>query len=420
MNVRIPFGNKEISFNIPGKNFVEIIEPRKIKLPESEPELIEDRLNHPIGTACLEELAKYINGRVSIIIDDNTRLTPTHKILSQIISRLTTAKIRYNQIKIVIATGTHRAMNRKEIIEKIGRDIYEKVSVTNHIFNDRNRLSYLGSSKCGIDVWLSKDVVNSDMRVVIGSVIPHAAVGWAGGAKMLYPGVAGEDTIRKFHVSANLDIRNRLGEVETPIRHDIEKMVSKVGLEFLVNMVLTPRKEIVDIGCGNYIKAHRYAVKVGESVFRVRIKKKVKLLIASSYPADLDFWQAAKAICNAEGAVENEGTLIIVTPCPEGIPKSHQKYCEYIGSDPDKLAEKIMCNEVKEKIIAAPAVRLGQIRKRIRIGIVSTGLRENEVKRMKFEYWGNIEGAISNKMKEYGKDVPISVMPYAGEIYTYL
>ena len=92
-------------------------------------------LSHPIGSKTLGELAKGVNN-VVLIADDNTRLTPTDKIIPVLLAELNSAGIRDEQITIIIALGTHRFMTDGEIQAKFGKEVVSRVTVKNHDFRD--------------------------------------------------------------------------------------------------------------------------------------------------------------------------------------------------------------------------------------------------------------------------------------------
>ena len=73
----IPYGKTEVCARIPTRNFLGSIEPNeKPKVEDPNAEIIR-ALNNPIGTKKLSEIAKE-NDKVTIVVDDATRATPSH------------------------------------------------------------------------------------------------------------------------------------------------------------------------------------------------------------------------------------------------------------------------------------------------------------------------------------------------------
>ena len=75
---------------------------------------------------------------------------------------------------------------------------------------------------------------------------------------------------------------------------------------------------------------------------------------------------------------------------------------------------------VTDRVTAGPAWRFACCRERIRVGIVSDGLGRDLVEKMKFDYFSTVGDAVSALIKRHGPDTQISVIPAAGEVYTYV
>ena len=110
----------------------------------------------------------------------------------------------------------------------------------NSRFDDPDHLVNVGKSEDGVTILIDEEVINADIKIGIGSIVPHAALGWSGGGKIIYPGVAGKETVMHFHYTHGLTEANLTGQEETVVRTRMEDWVQHVGLDFIVNCVLTP------------------------------------------------------------------------------------------------------------------------------------------------------------------------------------
>jgi len=418
VSVEIPFGADTLKFDLPRRCLVDVLRPNQVE-PADEAAVLASALARPVGSPPLRQVAR-AGMSVAVLVDDLTRRTPADRILPPVLAELHAGGVRTEDITIVVALGTHRPMTPDEIERKIGRATARAVRACNHDCRDRQGLVHLGRSRSGTQVWVNRQVAQADLRVAVGAVIPHGAVGYAGGGKMIYPGVAGADTVEEFHVAANLDPRNRSGVNDAPARLEIEEMVQKVGLEFIVNVVTTADGRVYEAVCGHYVRAHRRGIPAAQRIYGVAARRQVDILIVSSHPADLDFWQAGKAIYNCQSLVRDGGSLIIVTPCPEGIPREHAAFAEYIGRDPEELAAAIRSGSVPDRITAAPAVPLGRFRRRIRMAVVSPGISAAALAPAKMEKFDSVEEAAEEKMAEYGAGAGVSVVTHGGETVPYV
>jgi len=194
----------------------------------------------------------------------------------------------------------------------------------------------MGLVSGSVRIWLDPIVHESDFKIGIGSIEPHTAAGYTGGAKIIYPGVVGEETVSNFHIISAF-LGNLTGNPDNRARLFMEKWVDSVGLDYIINAIVTPENKIYKVVAGHFVKAHRAGVKYSREVWEIKSNKRIDCAIVSSYPADLDLWQAGKAIVNCEMAIPDDSFLILITPCYEGV-VPHPKYIDYIGNNgPEKL-----------------------------------------------------------------------------------
>jgi nickel-dependent lactate racemase len=236
--------------------------------------------------------------------------------------------------------------------------------------------------------------------------------------------------VESFHVAANSDPENQAGRLDSPIRTEIEKLVELVGLDLIVNLVIDPYGEVCRLTAGHYIESHRRAVPLARELYGLPISGPSSVLVAGSAPADLDFWQAAKGIFNCQAAVEDGGWLVLVTPCPEGIPAEHGAFDRCIGLPPARIEEMLERLEGEDgagadpemdRVTLAPALALSRFRQRIRIAVVSPGLTAEQVEWMGFSSFATVEEALARILEELPQEKRrVDVVPQGGSTYPYI
>lgn len=413
--IGLPYANRVIFFEVPDPQFGEVLQPNTVLLPADDLPGIVDSLDRPIGTPPLIKLAR---GRKAAMIfcDDLTRPTPVRRILPAIIERLNQAGLRDEQITIMMALGTHRPMSPREMVAKVGTEVFNRVGVVNSEAWSHNRLTYLGVGAHDTPVYVDTRATQADLKIGLGTILPHPAAGWGGGGKIIYPGVAGEETVRSLHLQQGETPWNMFGAISSPVRANLERWVNVVGLDFIVNVILTPGGSIYRSVAGHYVKAHRQGVRSAQEVYVVPARSRADIVVVSSHPADLDFWQASKAILGADHLVADGGSLILVTPCPEGA-GPHKELLEYTGvPDPETLLAAVRNGTISEPVAASGAASLARMRRRVRFGLVSDGLGPQEAAVMGYEYFDSVQDAVDAKLQEYGPDACVSVIPYGAEI----
>ncbi|MGL5512863.1 MAG: lactate racemase domain-containing protein [Sporomusa sp.] len=58
----------------------------------------------------------------------------------------------------------------------------------------------LGKTPNGTSVWVNRQAYETDFKIGIGSIVPRHIPGFAGGAKIVQPGISGEQTTAKTHL----------------------------------------------------------------------------------------------------------------------------------------------------------------------------------------------------------------------------
>ena len=342
MKITMPYGKEKVRFEIPDQNFIGMMDPEFVNPIADLDRAIEAAIDHPFGCDPLDQIV--VPGKkIAVIIDDGSRPTPQNKILPILLRRLEKAGARREDIRIVAALGSHRYMTEDELRERVGDEVYSNYAVMNSEFRDPEKLVYVGDTPEGVKILASKVVMDTEIHIGVGCLVPHPVMGWGGGGKILYPGIAGEKTVAYFHLKASLFDENMFGCDTTPIRNMMEGWVNSIGLDFIINVILNAHLEIADVVAGHYIAAQREGVRRGKKIVGYQVKEKADVMICSSHPADQDFWQSPKAMYAAEPALKGEkgGILIMISPNYEGI-GPHAEYPEYMGRDDgDEMVETI-------------------------------------------------------------------------------
>jgi len=409
--VALPYGGKELYVNIPDRNFMGFFTPEANKVSELEEEFIITRaINNPIGTPKLSQMVRP-GMKVIIIADDKTRPTPVKKILPILLNEINSGGVSDKNISVIFALGTHSPMNEDEMVERSGV-VANRIKLFNSKFRESGGFADCGRAPDGMHVFIDKRVAEADFKIGIGSIIPHPECGWGGGAKIICPGVASEETVTNFHLSFAYVDWNTYGSDKAPVRLNMEKWINTIGLDFIINAVITPDNRVYQVVAGDYIKAHRRGIRYGCEVYLVRVPEKADIVLITSFRADDDFWLASKAVFAGELIIKEGGTLILVTPCPNGI-GPHPEYADFIGCDDwDSLLKKAFAGKIRNPIALSSGVAIAKMRKRFDIAIVSEGLNPDEIKTMKCQYFVSVEDAVYSAIRKNKRDLKIAVLPY--------
>ncbi len=415
MMIGIPYVDQIMEVDIPEKNLIFDLSPRDVPLVKEYGEAIRKALANPIGTPPLYELVRP-GQKVIIISDDNTRVTPTKQIVPLLLDELNKAGVPDSDVKVIISSGTHRPMTEAEIDEKYGEPVLSRAPVLPHKYKEPDNLVDYGSTERGTRILVNRQVIEADVRIAVGNIIPHHPSGWGGGAKAVLPGVAGEETVAQMHFLGSR--YPALGKIDTPMRQEMEDFAQKIGLDFIVNTILNRQGQLVDVVAGHFIDAHRVGVEKSKEVYGLSIPELADMTISSTSPIDFDFFQGDKGITSAEPATRIGGEVVLVAGCLEGISPAHPELADYVGRmTNDEIWELLYRGEAPDPLTGAEAIVINDIKDKMGITIVSEGLSPELCQELGFRHvWPKrLAEYISQRLTEE-PDLKIGILRQSAEV----
>lgn len=287
-----------------------------------------------VGDACREAMAspvssppirvRRLSGRkIVVVVDDHSRPTPTLHFIRSVLDELAAAGALREDIDILFANGVHRHSSDEEVEDKIGRDIMNDYRWRCHDPHDEEGLVDLGTTSKGTPVKLNRLLLEADFMVLLGAIEPHLLLGFGGGYKLLLPGCAAAETIGINHMQGvDPDHFNYVGRSpgKSPMRLDLEEAAAMLGKDaFLVNVTMNEKAEVSRFFCGDPIAAHRHGVEFVRSLAEVEVPEQADVVLANSYPMDVDFRQGAKILGNTLPALKPGGVLGSCVYCRHGL-----------------------------------------------------------------------------------------------------
>ena len=276
---------------------------------------IEQKLRMPLHSTSLSKLV-YGRRSVVIIIDDINRPTPTALILPPIIDELIRSGVDLSAISIVVAGGTHQVASAEEIAKKVGPKLPENIRIIAHDMT-KDDLVPLGKTSRGTPISVNRFVMEAELKIGVGGIYPHPTAGFSGGSKIVSPGVCGIETARILHENFSQgDIRGKLAD--NNFRDEVDKIATKVGLEFIVNVIINKDREIVGIFAGHPILAHRDGIRYALQNFTVDSISDADVIIADAYPFDTSFVFAEDRSLWPFANTSPNSSRVVLAACPKG------------------------------------------------------------------------------------------------------
>ncbi|MDU0200783.1 nickel-dependent lactate racemase [Paenibacillus sp. MAH-36] len=409
MQTTLLYGKGTLAVDVPDHS--KIIEPYHMDGLQEEKLAVLEALRHPIGSPPLAELVKSTD-KVAIVISDITRPTPNEKLVPWILEELT--HVPKENVVIINGTGTHRDQTEEELIQMLGKTVVDNVRVINHHCHNNDELVKVGHSQFGCDVYLNKEYVEADFRIVTGFIEPHFFAGFSGGPKGIMPGIAGIETILTFH-NARM-IGDPLATWGNMVNNPLQDMTREVNRmckpHFMLNVTLNKSKEITQVFAGELFEAHDQGCAFTKQHAMIPVEGRFDVVITSNsgYPLDQNLYQAVKGMSAAHKIVKEGGTIICASECSDGIP-NHGNYAEILQmrKTPHEILEMINDGSFKK-------FDQWQVQKQAVIQVwadvyLHSSLADEDVEKAMLKTSHDIEVTLEQLKEKYGEKMTVAVLP---------
>ena len=328
--------------------------------------------------AILDQALSHVapGARVLTIIPDKTRDDNTGLLFPFAAEILAMRNIA--QLDALVAQGTHVPMTDEEKRSKIGGNSVPGLGhIYDHQWNVPEELVTIGELTAarvaeltgglitnGVSVNLNRRLGPGvyDTVIIFSATVPHEVAGFAGGAKYLFPGVAGPDLTHATHwLGALAGIENVIGRVETPTRHMIEAAADFVAAQIItMNSVITREEDnrlrTHALFAGDFRDAFRRAAEVSRQVHIKYTGRKYKRVVALLDEHYDELWVGGKASYKLGGIIEEGGELIIYAPHLRSISETHGRLIEKYGYAPlDRVREMVALSTELQNNLAVAA-----------------------------------------------------------------
>jgi lactate racemase len=292
--------------------------------------------------------ANYTGKRVLLIVPDNTRSGPIGEIFQMIFEGLEGKAAR---VGVLFALGTHQPMTEQQMCKRLAltpeqrKGRYAGVKFINHEWDKPETFRSIGiipADKIGeisdglfreaVDVAVNKIIFDYDELLILGPVFPHEVVGFSGGHKYLFPGIAGAEIINFFHwlgaVVTNPWIN---GNVDTPTRKIVEAAAAMISIPRKLFAVVAVDSQLKGLFIGEVAEAWRQAAELSRQVHIVYTDRTYHTVLGIAPEMYDDIWTAGKVMYKLEPILADGATLIIYAPHITEVSYTHGKILDQIG-----------------------------------------------------------------------------------------
>jgi nickel-dependent lactate racemase len=410
VDVWLPYGKTEVCLRVSARNLLGSVEPReKLGVEDARAE-VERALKEPVGSRRLSEIAKPEH-KVAIVVDDATRPAPSYVMVPPLLDELNSAGVKDENITVIFGCGTHRAVTGEEAVRLLGENVVKRVKVVSHDCKAPD-LVYVGTTpKYGTKVYLNRVFAEADLKILTGDVCFHYYAGYGGGRKSVLPGVAGEETIKANHTML-LHPNAKTGVLEgNPVHEDMAEAARMAKVDFILNVVINSKGEVVRAFAGDLEQAFHEGVKLVDEMYRIPVDRKADIVVVSpgGHPADVNLFQAYKGVDSALEVVKRGGVIILAAECPEG--HGNQVFYDWMVRFKDLKAVE---REIKRNFVLGghKAYYLMKALQKAQIILVSAMPDYYAVNVFRLKTARTVNEALNEAFKIVGENAKVWVMPY--------
>ena len=267
-----------------------------------------------------------LDGRsLCLVIPDATRACPLPLLLGAVHDAVAD---RVRSCVAVVALGTHAPMDESARRALVGVDGLE---VVNHEWWDDATFAEVGTLDAAtvrrlsdgrldesVAVRVNRLVVESDVTVIVGPVLPHEVVGFSGGEKYLFPGLSGQELIDLTHwLGALISSAEIIGMSGiTPVRALIHAAAELVAGERRALSVVVDAASggLEAVAFGDPIGSWAAAAAVAADSHVVHLDRPVRRVLSLVAPRYDDLWTGAKGFYKVEPVVADGGEVVLYAP----------------------------------------------------------------------------------------------------------
>ncbi len=272
-------------------------------------------LEEPEGSLKLDRMAR-TGSKVAIVVDDPSRWTPVREALPVVLERLRNAGVSREGITICVGVGRHRAVTEEAMKRRVGAEVAEAYRCASPPVDDLAAYDDLGATAGGLPVRVYRPVAEADLRILIGSVLPHLQAGFGGGYKLIFPGTSHRSTLGALHrqgIGPEWGDGSRLlgGDVASnPMRRAIAEAAETLGPSLSISHLLGGPGQVLDVRAGHPIVVQEALSTEARRRYRAAEAEPADVVVAGNYPWPGDPMQSFKVLLQHRSACRVGGVLV--------------------------------------------------------------------------------------------------------------
>lgn len=297
-------------------------------------------IEHPLGYPALRR-ALTPDDQVAIVVDEG--IPQLGQLLVPLLEHIGQANVRPEAITLICPP----ASSGQPWLDDLP-DAFQDVRIEIHQPADRRKLAYLGTTKKGRRIYLSRTAVDADQLVLLTRRGYDPYVGCSGAETALYPNLGDEATIQEMRTE--LDPRPP-GEKPAPIRLEAREIAWLSGAPFFVQIIEGDDDGIAHILAGP-LESSDAGRRLLDARWRVEFDRPADVVVASitGDPAQGTLDDLARAFFAAARVVKPDGSIVLLSEIAPALGPGLETFRQY---DDPALALSVLLQEKPSDLTAA-------------------------------------------------------------------
>jgi hypothetical protein len=312
-----PEGSLELAFPATGPfagAALDVVWPDLSGALDDYPTALEKAIDSPVQGSRLEEQVSP-GAKVAIIVDDPSRWTPVREAMPIIMERLHRAGVRNDDVTISVGVGRHHAVTNDAMSRRLGESMTARYRCFSPPVDDLSAYVDLGRTPWGVPVRVFRPVAQADLRILVGSVLPHLQAGFGGGYKLIFPGASHRSTLGALHhqgLDGHSDAAGLLGgnAASNPMRQAIHQAATRLGPCWSISHLIGGLGQVFRIIAGHPEPVQDLLAAEARTRFCAPQSAGADLIVAGNNPWPGDPMQSFKVLLHHRVACRTGGVLV--------------------------------------------------------------------------------------------------------------
>lgn len=355
MELRLKYGEKILTAELPDffvkknngkpdRQFFEL-HAKHIATLQKPTAIINQALDRTLGSYPFDRVFRGTRN-ILIVTPDLSAAAEMEICLPLLKKRFNDLHVPDEEIRLLITTDADALSPPRKSNVNLSELVGEKICVFRHNPHDHKALEYGGQTRQGTPVFVNRLLLEADYVLLCGSVASHPFAGYCNGPRLILPGCAGAETIRRhFHHAVDsktqeIHARCRDGMIDSnPLQEDSREAFRFITTNFLLHTILNDQRQIIGAVAGEPLQAFSASCKALDSMCRTTLATAANFVIAScgGYPNDSDLSMTYAALQRATQIVRPDGVVIFIAECREGIGEALTPLIDTLTATPNAL-----------------------------------------------------------------------------------